>query len=213
MRQATIGAALLTLTPLLGLAAQNPPGRPPDSGVVMPRRQFPMRPGEVQPRQRRGDPQEIMRLQEEVRERMSQRIQQELNLNDQQMDRLRTVTRSHEDRMRDLARRDEDLHRAVRAQLQPGVGANQDSLGRLLDALAANQVTRAQAAQQEMRELSQFLTPVQRARLLFMRRQFEERVRQIRERFRPGMEAPGPGAGPGPLFEEPDPPHDWEPPR
>jgi hypothetical protein len=205
---------LATVIPL-SAAAQNPPTQPPQPRMPMDSMRG-MMPGPMQPGMRPrmmqrqpipgGDPQQAMRLQEEVRERFAQRVQMELNLTDQQMDRLRVVSRSHEDRMRELGRREEDLQRAVRAQLQPGVPANQDSLSRLLDALASLQVSRAQASQQELRELGQFLTPVQRARLVMMRRQFEDRVRQVRERFRPMPGQPGPG----PSFEdEPDPPYGW----
>lgn len=164
--------------------AQNPPprppaGQPPPDTAAMP-------PGpEWQPGMRMQGPPDRERLQQEIQERFARRVQIELGLNDQQMDRLRQASRANEDRHRELARREEDLHRGVMGQLQPGVAANQDSLARLLDAIAANHVARAQLEQQEIRELAQFLTPVQRARLLMMRRAFMDQVEEIRERFRP----------------------------
>jgi hypothetical protein len=89
--------------------------------------------------------------------------------------------------------------------MRPGIAANQDSLSRLLDAIAANHVARDQLDQQEQRELAQFLTPVQRARLLYMRQMLLQRIESIREgRFRaqPGRAGAGsrraPGAAPQP---------------
>jgi hypothetical protein len=93
--------------------------------------------------------------------------------------------------------REEDLRRAVGEQLKPGVAANADSLGRLLDGIAANHVARAQEEQQELRELAQFLTPVQRARLLIMRQRLVQNVQAIREgRWNPPAERPGIPGGP-----------------
>jgi hypothetical protein len=135
----------------------------------------------------------------QIEERWGQRIQAELALNDQQMDRLRTAVRANEDRHRDFNRREADLMRGVMEQLRPGVAANQDSLGRMLDGLAAVRVQRAQSDQQELRDLGQFLNPVQRARLLLMRRQLSDRIDQIRRGLGQGM-GRGVGMQPGMMM-------------
>jgi len=141
----------------------------------------------------------------QIEERWGQRVQAELGLTDQQMDRLRTAQRANQDRHRDLNQREADLIRGVMDQLRPGVAANSDSLNRALDGIAAIRVQRAQAEQQELRDLSQFLNPVQRARLMLMRQQLMNRIDQIRRGGAPGMGAGfgqgmgpgGPGMGPG----------------
>jgi hypothetical protein len=62
-----------------------------------------------------------------------------------------------------------------------------------------------QSDQQFYRDLAQFLSPVQRARLFIMMRRFEERIDDIRGQLRdrrPGMAPMGPGQqgpGPGPM--------------
>ncbi len=148
------------------------------------------------------------RLMQQIQERFGRRVQDELGLNDQQMDRLRQASRTNEDRHRELQRREEDMHRAVVAQLQPGVAANQDSLGRLLDAITANHVARAQLEQQEVRDLAAFLTPVQRARLLMMRRALMDQMERVRGRMapmQPGMERQRRGMMPGPNGPPPRP--------
>ena len=147
-------------------------------------------------------------LQQQIQERFARRVQEELGLNEQQMERLRQASRTNEDRHRDLQRREEDMHRAVMAQLQPGVAANQDSLARLLDAIAANHVTRAQLEQQEVRDLGAFLTPVQRARLLMMRRALMDQMERVRGRvgaMQPGMQRQRRGMTPGPGGPPPRP--------
>jgi hypothetical protein len=86
------------------------------------------------------------------------------------------------------------MFRGVMDQMKPGVAANQDSIGRLLDGIAALRVQRAQSDQQELRELGQFLNPLQRAQLLVMRQQMMNRVDAIRR----GGQGMGPGIGGGP---------------
>jgi hypothetical protein len=193
------GMRQFAVVAVLGLAmagtavAQNPPagqapGQSPDStmpfqGRMGGRAGF------------RGQRTQQLRMQ--IEQRFGQRVQMELGLTDQQMDRLRAAERNTRDRHQALADREQDLRRAVGQQLKPGVAANADSLNRLLDAIAQNHVSRAQEEQQEMRDLAQFLTPVQRARLLMMRQQFMQRVQAIREgRWNPPAGRPGNPGGP-----------------
>jgi hypothetical protein len=170
--------------------AQVPPNAPAPAGQ-------PAQPGPWNRQMmRRGmqNPDRAAAIRAQIEERWGQRIQQELGLTDPQMERLRTSTRANEDRHRDFNQREADLMRGVMEQLRPGVAANADSLGRMLDAIAGIRVQRAQSDQQELRELGQFLNPVQRARLLLMRRQLMDRVDQIRRGAGMGM---GAGMGPG----------------
>lgn len=178
----------------VGAVAQVPPNAPPPAGQ-------PGQPGA--PRQWGGrmqgpgmqTPDRAAAIRAQIEERWGQRVQAELGLTDAQMERLRTSVRANEDRHRDFDRREADLMRGVMDQLRPGVAANNDSLGRALEGIAAVRVQRAQSDQQELRDLGQFLTPVQRARLLLMRNQLRERIDQIRRGAGVGV---GRGAGMGP---------------
>ncbi len=190
-----------------GLAqAQNPPPAPEtggrggggqDSGAARMYWQRPMRPA--------MDPARRQQLMEQIQERFAQRVQARLGLTNQQMDRLRAEMRTDRDQHRQLGDQEQALRQAIGDQLRPGVAANQDSLSRLLDAVAANHVARAQLEQQELRNLS-FLTPVQKAQLLLMRQMLMQRVQTIREgrtggagRAFSGRQGPPPGdQGPGP---------------
>ncbi len=137
-----------------------------------------------------------------IEERFAQRVKTELNLNDQQMQKLRETFRADRDRRLHLRDEETDLRRAINDQMRPGVAANQDSLARLQDALVRNHMARAQLEQQQERDLSQFLTPVQRARLLQMRQNLQQRIQTIREgrwrapAGRPGFQGRAPAAPP-----------------
>ena len=180
-----LSAVVVALTMAGAVAAQNPPGdttRPPMPGPMMGQR-MPMMQGQM-PRQTP----EQLRMQ--IEERWSRMVQTELELTDPQMERLRTAERANQDRHRDLGRREEDLHRSVKNQLQPGVAANNDSLTRSLDALAAIRVQHAQSDQQLLRDIA-FLTPVQRARYFVMAQRFRDRIQALRQGGPPAGMAPG----------------------
>lgn len=199
----SIGALCMAVVAAGVARAQNPqpapaPGGSQDSGMMPMRWQRPMRPA--------MDPQRREQLMAQIQERFAERVQARLGLTNQQMDRLRAEMRTNRDQHQRLQGQEQDLRRAIGEQLRPGVAANQDSLSRLLDAVAANHVARAQLEQQELRDLS-FLSPVQRAQLLLMRQMLLQRVETIREgrsmggTGRPGFggrQGPPAGQGPGP---------------
>jgi hypothetical protein len=197
-----VGALCLAAFAAGAVRAQNPPqpAGPPGAGqdsVMMPRRW--QRTGGQMNQQRRDE------LMTQIQERFAQRVQAQLALTDQQMDRLRAEMRSDRDQHRQLQDHEQDMRRAIGEQLRPGVAANPDSLSRLLDAVAANHVARAQLEQQELRSLS-FLSPVQRARLLMMRQMLMQRVETIRQgRFRGPQGGNGFGGRQAPAPQEPGP--------
>ncbi len=167
-------------------AAQNPPPPPADTEALPPGQG-------VGP----GQGARAEQLRAMIEERFAQRVKTELGLNDQQMEQLRAAFRADRDRRVQLRDRELDLRRAINGQMQPGVAANQDSLSRLQDALTQNHVARAQLEQQQERDLAQFLTPVQRARLMQMRQNLMQRIQTIREgRWRPPADRPAPMARP-----------------
>ena len=197
MKTIALTVASVALVAAGRLGAQNPPAMPADSGPA------PMAQGYLQG----GGPARGARaeqLRAMIEERFSQRVQTELGLTDEQMVKLRAAWRADRDRRLHLNDREVDLRRGIYQQMQPGVAANQDSLSRLQDALVQNHLARAQLEQQQERELAQFLTPVQRARLLQMRQALMQRIQTIREgrwrqpAGRPGLQGRAPAQRPGP---------------
>ena len=191
--QRIVGVMALSFAVTGAAVAQNPPPGPPSPSSQDSTMPF------GGPMGRRGGfrGQRLQQLRAQIQERWDQRVRVELALTDQQMDRLRTTERASRDRRQALNDHEQDLRRAVGEQLKPGVAANADSLSRLLDAIAQNHVARAQEEQQELRDLAQFLTPVQRARLLIMRQRLMQNVQAIREgRWSPPAGRPDDAGGP-----------------
>jgi hypothetical protein len=113
-------------------------------------------------------------------------VQQELGLTSEQAAKLRATSETYGARRRELRDRERTIKQALWQQLQPGVAANNDSVTRLTDALVELKLTSAQAARDEMRELSRYLNPVQRARLYVMREQLYHRVKKAHGHGRRG---------------------------
>jgi hypothetical protein len=117
-------------------------------------------------------------LRQRIEERFAARVQQDLGLTNEQTAKLRASSQTFGARRRELRSRERTLRDALDGQLRPGVAANQDSVTKLTDALVELRITSAQAAREEMKDLSKYLNPVQRARLLLMRERFYHRVKE-----------------------------------
>ena len=92
----------------------------------------------------------------------------QLGLTDDQAAKLRATREKFMPQRRDIMQRERAIHQGLRGQLQPGVAANTDSVRKLLDAHMGVRVALAQLDRDQDRELSVFLTPVQRARIEMM---------------------------------------------
>jgi LTXXQ motif family protein len=121
-------------------------------------------------------------LRQRIQARFAARVQQDLGLTNEQTAKLRANSETFGARRRELRTREHALRDALDAQLRPGVAANQDSVTKLTDALIDLRISSAQASRDEMKDLSKFLNPVQRARLLLMRERFYHRVKEAHGR-------------------------------
>jgi Spy/CpxP family protein refolding chaperone len=144
------------------------------------------------------DTAEAGRLRQQIEQRFSQRVQQDLNLTPEQAAKLRATQERYSTRRRTLAQQQVERRRAIDSQMQPGVAANQDSLRKLLDAQRTARAEIVRVDQDEDQEMSGYLTPVQRARYQQMRGRLMERVQEMRlerrdGRMGRGMPAPRPG--------------------
>ena len=95
-------------------------------------------------------------------------MREQLGLTDDQAAKLRATREKFMPQRRDIMQRERAIHQGLRGQLQPGVAANSDSVRKLLDAHMQVRVALAQLDRDQDRELSVFLTPVQRARIEMM---------------------------------------------
>lgn len=133
-------------------------------------------------------------LRAEIERRFAERVRGELGLSDDQATRLRATQETFGERRRALMRRQFERRRALQEQMRPGVAANPDSVKRLLDGINEGRAEMLKLEQEEDREMTGYLSPVQRAQFQMMRQRFLQRVEQLRERrgMRPGMGRPRP---------------------
>src|SRR2546422_1389760 len=140
---------------------------------------------------------EAEQLRQQIRQRWNARVRQELNLSDDQAAKLQGTEQKFTQQRVDLAQRQRAINEALRGQLRPGIGANSDSVRRLMDARDRNRAALAEIDRNENREAAGYLTPVQQARYQMMREQLRRRIQEIREQRRRRGEMMGPRRAPG----------------
>jgi hypothetical protein len=169
----------LSLAAATTLAAQNPA----DSGM--------------------GDSAHLENLRQEVLDRYRTRAHELLGLSSDQSVKFDTTqSRAWVQRRQYMLDR-RRINMALQDQMRPGVAANSDSVGRLLD--ARREVTQSlfKVDDEEDREMAGFLSPVQRAQYQEFRQRFRERIAEAVRNNRGGMMRPGlrprmrPGVRPG----------------
>lgn len=129
------------------------------------------------------------RLENRVRERFARVVKERVGLNDDQMTRLQQVQARYEQQRRPLSLEERSARLQLRGIVINEQAADQKQVDALLSKLVDVQKRRIQIFESEQRELSAFMTPVQRAKFLGMREQLRKRVEQMRDR-------PAIGAGP-----------------
>jgi LTXXQ motif family protein len=120
-------------------------------------------------------------LRRQIEERFTARVKEELALTDQQTTRMKSTVRDWFLKRRDMEEENRRLREAMAGQLRPGVAANKDSVAKLTDAMLELKVRYAQSFKDEIKEMSGYLDPVQRAQFMVLRERLIERVREVRE--------------------------------
>lgn len=128
---------------------------------------------------------DVEMLRQQVEERFSERVRQELGLSDDQAEKLRATSREFALKRRDLFREDRRTRLALGEQMRPGTAADQDSVARLTEKIGQSRSDLSRSYQDELEAMT-FLTPVQRARYFQLRERLLERVRDAQSR-RQGM--------------------------
>jgi hypothetical protein len=121
---------------------------------------------------------------EVLRDRIEQtflaRAREEMSLTDEQATKLLAVTRRTSERRRTLESENRRLNQALAREMRPGVAADPRALRRTLDSVVDLRVAVAQVYRDEQRELSSFLSDVQRAQYHVLRERFLARVEDVR---------------------------------
>ena len=176
VRTAALVATLLVLAPPLMLRAQDATtAREAARARRDARRDARVGNGDMQERTARA-PGERERLEGTLREALAGAVRTRLNLNDRQASRLMEVNRKFgDDRLR-LSRGEVRIRRDLRLAIATGDSTRSPDTARLLDDLLDVQRQRLELHQKEQGELSEFLTPEQRARYIGMMEQLRRRI-------------------------------------
>jgi hypothetical protein len=126
-------------------------------------------------------------LEQQFRERTAKLAQQRLGLTDAQLEKLEQSNARFAPQLQQLAAQERDIRAQLRQEMMAGNAANQQKVSDLLDASLRLQKQRIAVVEAEQKDLSGFLTPVQRARYIFLQAQFKKRADEL--------------SGPGPGFK------------
>lgn len=122
---------------------------------------------------------------EALRNRIEQnflaRVKEELSLTDEQSSKLLDVNRRTVEKRRTIEVANRRLNAALAAEMRPGVAADPRVLRRTLDSLVDLRVATAQLYKDEQRDLSAFLSDVQRAQFHVLRERLLNRMEEARE--------------------------------
>ena len=141
------------------------------------------------------DPQRAAQLRQMIEDRFAGRAREELGLNDEQFQRLRSTSAQYAAERRGVEQRERQLRQAMAFQLRPGIAADQDSVAKLTDALIDVKGAYVQTYRDEMKALSAFLNPVQRAQYLMLRERLLNLAQQVRTQRALRADSGGPRPG------------------
>lgn len=138
-----------------------------------------------------GPPPRSPALRRELEQRFAAQMREQLQLTSEQDTKVRGIMSGYAERRRALEDEQRDMREALSGQLRPGIAANSDSVTKLVDGISAGRVNYAKLVQDEMRELSTVLSPVQRGQLFLLRDRVLQRVQEMRQNARQqGMPPP-----------------------
>jgi hypothetical protein len=118
-------------------------------------------------------------LEQQFKERAAKLTQQRLGLTDAQLEKLEQSNARFAPQHQQLAAQDRDIRQQLRQEMTAGDAANQKRVSDLLDATLRLQKQRIALVESEQKDLAGFLTPVQRARYIFLQAQFRKRAQEL----------------------------------
>jgi hypothetical protein len=133
-------------------------------------------------------------LRQQVRQAFQARIRQELNLDQPKMRRLNQTDQSFQRQRNELGQSERQTRQALATAMQDST-PDQGKIDGYINQLIQVQRKRADLLEAEQKELSSFLTPMQRAQYLSLNQQLQARMRGLNQ---PGRGTPPPGPPPEP---------------
>jgi hypothetical protein len=127
----------------------------------------------------RADPARRQALEQQFQERTEQVVRKKLNLNDQQMARLRAMNSTIVTQRNALVDQERSVRAGLRDEMAKGNGADQKRVAQLMAQARDLQNRRFALQQTEQQQLSGFMTPVQVAQYIGLQAQMRQRVREM----------------------------------
>ncbi len=125
-------------------------------------------------------------LEKQFQQRVDAMVRRRLLLSDEQAAKLRDVASRTEEARRGLRRDEMMARKAMREELLAGDNANEARVAEMLEQLPRLERRRIDLLEQEQRELSRFLSPVQRARYFALQDELRRGMQEVQRR-RMGM--------------------------
>lgn len=118
-------------------------------------------------------------LEQQLRQRVATITRQRLQLDDGQMAKLQAVNARLAPQLAALVTHERQTRLQLRAELT-AASPDQNKVGALLDTILRLQQQRVSLLEREQKDLSAFLTPVQRAKYMALQNQIRRRADQLR---------------------------------
>ena len=170
-----VGFVSLALGAQVAVAQGGPPvGQPPAGGTRGMRPHDPRR----------------QELEKRFQQRVENMVRQRLQLTDEQAVKLREVASRAEESRRILRRDEMRARQSMREELLSGDNSNEARVVELLDQMPRLERRRLELLEQEQREISRFLTPIQRARYFALQDELRRGMQELQRR-RMGADSSG----------------------
>ena len=124
-------------------------------------------------------PERQLQLQQQVRRMFWRAAKTRIGFTDEQMTRLEATSRRFDQRRRELAQEERKERVALRQEVQAEGSGDQTAIAASLDRLLQLQRQRIDLQADEMKELSAFTTPLQRAKFFALQEQVRRRVQEL----------------------------------
>jgi hypothetical protein len=115
----------------------------------------------------------------QVRQAFARVVRKQLDLSDEQMQSLQRVDTKYEQQRRALLRDERQARLDLQAAMADSAAADQSRIARQLDVLVESQRKRADMLGAEQKELSSFLTPLQRAKYFAIQERLNRRLQEL----------------------------------
>ena len=119
-------------------------------------------------------------LEQQVKARLGQVLKQRLGLTDAQMVKLQETNRKFDEKRRLLVDQERDVRMSLRDEMLRPDSSRSSQVSGLLDRVVRVQRQRVDLLEQEQKELSGFLTPLQRAKYYGAEEQMRRRMQNMR---------------------------------